>query len=590
MKIKYKIKYRQISVFLLTWMLLVSIVTCRQADDFYDYGESEPQVSEEDEQDILAAQYWYNRNKPQTLALKSGTLGSNRMDYSQLTELLPDWKHAKVKSAGKEKTVEAEFYNFDEQVQFINPNEVDRFHELEGKGYVWSVTRLVVRTNETAGITDGFMMTVIPSMEYNAKNKGNPYKNLSYLERDKEFDGSILYHKMEGEFVYGWLYQNGIITGIISPANSMFDYAGESEKPVKSGIGITNDSCQLVSFIIAEPICTNGITIFPPEMEAEDSKWTDTEQTEYKSIPRKHCSYADVGHIFVYLCDTQSDNTSSSSGGGGGGGGGGDSNKGLYYTARLSINSPIDVMDNYDLSIYLIAAPTDVSSMNIYIKDVYQSGAIYMDLYSSSSFVSHVTKQSKKPGVFSVYAGITMRTGQRITTNTETVVVRYPSVNSIMTNSTIKGAMDFAWRNTKSAASSNGRREFGFWIYVNTTGSSIKYETGPHVMGNLITGCEDTHASIALGATKESYGKTLLVGGIYTVACFHTHTPLTYCPSTTNRDTGPSTADLSYVNNNKIPGILYDYSIASITGGHKKDDAAHVRSFGSYDRRPYSMF
>ena len=38
---------------------------------------------------------------------------------------------------------------------------------------------------------------------------------MSYLKRDKKFNGTIIYHNMNGEYVNGWFYTDGEITGAV---------------------------------------------------------------------------------------------------------------------------------------------------------------------------------------------------------------------------------------------------------------------------------------------------------------------------------------------------------------------------------------
>ena len=250
----------------------------------------------------------------------------------------------------------------------------------------------------------------------------------------------------------------------------------------------------------------------------------------------------------------------------------------------LSAGSPISLMDFYDLNVTLnTTVSISITSVIFYINNfVLQSGV------STSC-----NEQSKKAGTWDVHAKVTLANGKSLISNTEQVVVQYPDVNTIMADGIVSNGMASVWQQTKNAASSSGRSEFGFWIFANTT--SMAYECGTTISGPSVFGsnCVGTGASIVPGAPGESPSISPIVGGKYAVAFFHTHTPLTYCTSGF-RPTGPSPGDTSY---NTVPGILYDYTAVShydpntgqthigIIAGHNINAAAQLYTFGP-NRRP----
>lgn len=149
----------------------------------------------------------------------------------------------------------------------------------------------------------------------------------------------------------------------------------------------------------------------------------------------------------------------------------------------------------------------------------------------------------------------------------------YPTVSAIISDPTVKSKMEEAWAKMKSNASSSGRNEYGFYIYYDS--NSKQYSCGTMVKGPTIAGCEGTNASVSLGIPTNN---------ITVCAFFHCHTTLEYCPSTVSRATGPSSADKSFATTNKLPGILYDYSIKKLVGGMKKDASYKVYTFGPSQR------
>lgn len=98
-----------------------------------------------------------------------------------------------------------------------------KFEETGDERYVSSHTRLVIRTRLKNKKTSGFLMTVMPSVEYIELTDFNPFDKISYIERDKQFTGRIIYHSLDGESMNGWVYENGKITHSIKPAREVDD-------------------------------------------------------------------------------------------------------------------------------------------------------------------------------------------------------------------------------------------------------------------------------------------------------------------------------------------------------------------------------
>jgi hypothetical protein len=75
-----------------------------------------------------------------------------------------------------------------------------------------SLTQLVILKDKKTGNTVGFLMTHIGDKSYLEKNKFDLRKENSYLKKDKDFDGMVIYHDLEGKFVNGWKFLKGTVT------------------------------------------------------------------------------------------------------------------------------------------------------------------------------------------------------------------------------------------------------------------------------------------------------------------------------------------------------------------------------------------
>lgn len=163
---------------------------------------------------------------------------------------------------------------------------------------------------------------------------------------------------------------------------------------------------------------------------------------------------------------------------------------------------------------------------------------------------------------------------------------QFPDYSTIVGNPAVSSATDAAWTSTKNTTTLTSRREEGFWIRLNTTGSGT-YEfsapfygatVGPGNTAGADPGARPADYPIAPAPNSE--------GVTYTVGLFHTHTPTTH--RTVGRRVGPSGADDTYHTTTNIVGVVYDYTPTAdgrIPAGHPINSPAQLYHSGP-DRRP----
>jgi hypothetical protein len=195
-------------------------------------------------------------------------------------------------------------------------------------------------------------------------------------------------------------------------------------------------------------------------------------------------------------------------------------------------------------------------------------------------------------GTFNVRGKATI-SGTEYTTPTHKVEVAFPLASEIIADSSCVTEFDSAWAETKSTTTSTQRRETAFWVRLDTSAAQGAYQFAGRVYGPWVPGT--TNASVTPApkpGDTPSNPSANAAGAVYTVALFHTHTPTFYRPI--GRDVGPSPADVSYANANKVPIFAYDYippiigprgSITYIPAGYPIHRAAKVWSAGP-TRRP----
>jgi hypothetical protein len=62
-----------------------------------------------------------------------------------------------------------------------------------------------------------YAMTLLADSSYLNGDYTKLQKN-TYRSKDKNFSGKVFYHRMDGSFVNGWSFQNGVVNGIVTLA------------------------------------------------------------------------------------------------------------------------------------------------------------------------------------------------------------------------------------------------------------------------------------------------------------------------------------------------------------------------------------
>ena len=213
------------------------MITCQHDPDFHL---DETRVNRE----VGAAKQWYDANHPRKVSLRS----SDNTENSSAVEVKPDWEQAEVKTNKKEKTVETNLY-MKGGIQYVMPENKEKFEATGDERYMSSLTRLVVKTKLDNGSVDGFLMTIMPSVEYLEATDFRAFDKNHYIGRDKQFTGRIIYHNLEGEFVNGWVYNKGKITQSIKKSQP-------DEDPVISMRSSGSYNCHVVEYWGMTVVCT----------------------------------------------------------------------------------------------------------------------------------------------------------------------------------------------------------------------------------------------------------------------------------------------------------------------------------------------
>jgi hypothetical protein len=538
-------KIRLIEKITILTLFTVSIVGCYDyLDDDYDHGGSN--VLGRRNASLDRAISWYEEQKQGEATMLKFATGEEQLFYTE-----PSWKYRLETRSDNSYTLEVDLTDRI-ALDFVTDENAAEYESTGDFRYKHSVTRLIIRSNEETGDKIGFLMTIIPSPSFTKQFYRRMNKN-TYLNRDPDFDGLIVYHNLDGTFSNGWKYVKGeIITSLIecTACEDMISYQAIPASYKVSQLPATRSGGESIyGGELPEVVITGG---------------------------------GGGGGGGGY----SGGSSGGYSGGGGGGSGGysGNGNGSYTYTATL-INitgtTSKTIMNPCDLTVTISPNNPGITLVKYTIQN--QSGGTKWTLYQGKNLTCNTKYQ--KAGYWTIDATVTLSNGQTLTTNAINLEVMFPDVSRI--ENAVRAKMVAVWTQTKDAASSSGSMEKGFAIFVNTT--TCTYECGPTIDGPTFS-CEG-EASVHISG-NEYISSSPVTGGKYLVADFHTHPPLTYCSSIKRRQVGPSSSDVLEANSTNIPGFLYDYvgsnipgkKYIGIIGGHNINAAPWLYVYGP-DRR-----
>ena len=184
-------------VFLL-FLLPVIAYACDYINDSSSFAEDRLLLEE--------AQKWYQENKADPSDVQF-------LEEAPVVSIKPDWKHAMISRNETYAIVETPILS-DMCFGFIDLDCEQKFEETNDNRYLETRSGLVIRKNLETNQTDGFIMTITPSVSYCEATDFRPFRNNTYLFRDKQLDGYVLYHDLNGKFVNGWQYVAGVAYSI----------------------------------------------------------------------------------------------------------------------------------------------------------------------------------------------------------------------------------------------------------------------------------------------------------------------------------------------------------------------------------------
>jgi len=163
---------------------------------------------------IFDSQVWFSQNKGQDALTRSST------DMADLrAQFMPQWESCSTFENEEFNVLEFPLNTYP-RIRLLNLDIVTRYEETQDERYKLNSWRYVFRVNKKTGEKYGYIMGIIPSLDYLEDSNFQPFEKMSYLERNEKYGGDIRYYSLDGYFINGWHYENGKVTAkIIVPKN-----------------------------------------------------------------------------------------------------------------------------------------------------------------------------------------------------------------------------------------------------------------------------------------------------------------------------------------------------------------------------------
>ena len=151
----------------------------------------------------LEAKVWFESQKQVKNDTLSWKLGSMNI------ALTPDWTWVFPSEDADYKVAEVHFKDV-EKYSIVSSECAEKYRQTGDKRYMTSDIRLVIRTGKSTGEKDGFIMVAFPDLSYLQAHINNPLSGVTYLKCPSDFGGTIYFCDMDGNFVNGWIYIEGV--------------------------------------------------------------------------------------------------------------------------------------------------------------------------------------------------------------------------------------------------------------------------------------------------------------------------------------------------------------------------------------------
>lgn len=188
-------------VILLSTLFYISIISCEKTNTPGNQENVKNSLLEK-EIEIKNAINWLNHNSTTTKAY---------------TKWMPMWEDALSFQNDTSKTLEIPLSYLSQDIVSINLSAFKAKTNQEILTTIYKESLIIEANNQS--IYRAFFMVVVPS-DKSVKNNGKSLVNMTYLYRDRNFDGLVLFKNLEGRIVGGWKYEDGKIIAKLKPSKN----------------------------------------------------------------------------------------------------------------------------------------------------------------------------------------------------------------------------------------------------------------------------------------------------------------------------------------------------------------------------------
>lgn len=273
----------------IVWALLglCILFSCSDTDwgDQFPFRKQEKKSKNKNEElTIDVAKQWYEAYYEPVVTTRS----SERDTTKRL--MMPHWEKAKELNRKRYEVVEIPIKTKGSHL-IVDSETALRWRPGIEDNAIRNTAKIVIEKDKKTGRMRSFIMIFVGSYNYLHKTKSMG-KN-SYLYRQPDFDGYVLFYELNGAFVNGWKYESGKITESISPLPDGGAVNGLSDSIVNTRAVVQECYEDCMTFYDEECFTETSI-----EGDAEyGQSWVITEYCipiSYQEC-QQHCYYYDDG-------------------------------------------------------------------------------------------------------------------------------------------------------------------------------------------------------------------------------------------------------------------------------------------------------
>lgn len=181
---------------------------------------------------ISAAKQWFESNYDPVVATRS-VGGRERLNK-------PYWEKAKEYNRRRYEVVETPVLTRGTHI-IIDRETATHWQPGMKSNIIRNTVRMVVLRDKKTEKTRSFIMTFVGTYDYLKKTR-TIGKN-SYLYREPDFSGAVLFHELDGRFINGWRYEDGKIVASLSSSSGETPAKGSLDATTRALVEVCEETC-----------------------------------------------------------------------------------------------------------------------------------------------------------------------------------------------------------------------------------------------------------------------------------------------------------------------------------------------------------